>query len=278
MRITYMSDLHLEFGRLEQPLPKGDVLILAGDITLAGCLLEDELGSSAMRVKTATFDLFEEAKANFKRVFYFQGNHEPYNFNISETPKVLKKALPGVTLLDDKVVPLSDDVLLVGGTLWTDMNKGEAHDYIMGGLHSRMNDFNIVDINTKEGPRRFTTHDAVKRHAKTLRLIEKTAIDNPAKTIVVATHHAPSYKGLNPHHGGSTLNAGYASDLENFIASHPNIRFWIHGHTHVQTEYRIAQCRVMANCRGYVNRERCADDFDPDRWFDTDDVLVEKAA
>ena len=38
MRIHYMSDVHLEFGALEKPLPKGDVVILAGDITLLAAI------------------------------------------------------------------------------------------------------------------------------------------------------------------------------------------------------------------------------------------------
>ena len=38
MRIHYMSDVHLEFGALDKPLPEGDVVVLAGDITLLAAL------------------------------------------------------------------------------------------------------------------------------------------------------------------------------------------------------------------------------------------------
>ena len=39
MKINYMSDLHLEFGY--QPLPGGDVLILAGDICEARSYIKE---------------------------------------------------------------------------------------------------------------------------------------------------------------------------------------------------------------------------------------------
>lgn len=268
MKIHYMSDLHLEFGALEQTLPKGDVLILDGDITLVGALdPEDDLYYSLPQVRERTSDFLDEARTKFKRIFYVIGNHEAYNYSLSRTPRVIRKRLKGVELLNDTIAHLSDDVVLVGGTLWTDMNNGKAHGFIGGGFRARMNDFNIVWVDHRGQSRKFTTHDAVRRHRRTLIDINNAALSNPGKTIVVATHHAPSFKGINPEHGGDALNAGYASDLEGFIARYPNIKFWVHGHTHIQTEYQVAQCRVMANCRGYAWREACASTFDPDRWF-----------
>ena len=53
MRIHYMSDLHLEFGALDKPLPKGEVLVLAGDITLAASLDPARTDKSARAVREA---------------------------------------------------------------------------------------------------------------------------------------------------------------------------------------------------------------------------------
>ena len=35
MKIVQVSDVHVEFGALDKPLPNGDVLILGGDIELS---------------------------------------------------------------------------------------------------------------------------------------------------------------------------------------------------------------------------------------------------
>lgn len=274
MKLCLMSDLHLEFGPFGHEMPRGDVLVLAGDITLAKCLDPKQTDAQARKLRERTHEFFDAAKANFDRVFYLMGNHEAYGFSISETPRAIRKHLPTVTLLNDTVVGLDGQTILVGGTLWTDMNRGKAHEFIGGRGYepAKMNDFNVVRVTKGNSGRVFTTHDAVKRHGKTLRLIRDTAADNPDKTIIVATHHQPSFSGINPDHGGGMLDAGYASDLEGFIAAHQNIRFWLCGHTHVQKEYRVAQCRVLANCRGYVGMERCAQTFDPSCWVETEGV------
>lgn len=275
-----MSDIHLEFGPFDRKMPTGDVLILAGDITLAGVLdPADDLHHRGADLYMRTVAFFTRARENFSRVFYLIGNHEAYSYNISKTPQVIRSAFPFVTLLNDTVVSLNDDTLLVGGTLWTDMNKGKAHDYIGGAIgHARMNDFNLIWMRSKRDVVRFSTYDAASRFSRTKRLIAKTAKLNPEKKIVVATHHAPSYRGVNPEHGGGTLDAGYASDLEDFIKVHRNITHWIHGHTHIQAEYKVGTCTVHSNARGYVNRESSATAFDPDRWFEVGGALALEAA
>jgi len=270
-----MSDIHLEMGPWDREMPSGDVLILAGDISLVGVLdKSDDLHHRYPDLYARTVAFFTSAAKNFRRVFYLMGNHEAYHYNISKAPRVIRRELNGlVTLLDDHAVQLSDDVVLVGGTLWTDMNKGKAHEYIGGeGFRgARMNDFNLIWCRSVDkGTTRFTTHHAARRHTKTKQFISSAAKRYHDKTIVVATHHAPSYRGVNPFHGGSALDAGYASDMEAFIADRPNIRHWVFGHTHVQSEFGISQCRVHSNARGYVGRESSAQSFDPDRWFDVD--------
>lgn len=169
---------------------------------------------------------------------------------------------------------LGDNVILVGGTLWTDMNAGQDCDII----RRAMNDFIVVQVDDEGGTnsgglppatRRFQPEDAMKLFVKTKRFIAKTAKANPDKTIVVVTHHAPSLQGINPEHvHKSHINHGYFTDLHAFIEGMPNVKWWAHGHTHLQKAYRIGQCQVISNARGYINRERSADVFNPDCWFD----------
>jgi hypothetical protein len=42
--------------------------------------------------------------------------------------------------------------------------------------------------------------------------------------------------------------------------SHPQIKYWIHGHTHTHFDYKIGECRVICNPRGYPNENT---GFDP---------------
>ena len=69
----------------------------------------------------------------------------------------------------------------------------------------------------------------------------------------------------------NTLDGAYYSDLDYFIASHPNIRYWVFGHTHVRKIFEIAQCKVMSNARGYYRHEYMAHTFNPDVSFDVED-------
>jgi 3',5'-cyclic AMP phosphodiesterase CpdA len=260
-----MSDLHLEFGALNRPMPDGDVLILAGDITLTGIYDPDSQLYGHKRFIERTEVFLDQCRERFKRIYFLIGNHEAYNSNLSITSTLIRKNLKGVTLLENKAVDLGDDVILVGGTLWTDMNEGRDAWQI----GRAMNDFQCIVIKDKHGTRTFRPEDAMAKFAKTKRFIAKTAKANPGKTIVVATHHAPSIKGLDPQHVRfSRINAGYYTDLHAFIESLPNIKWWLHGHTHLQKRYRISQCQVISNARGYIGQEDSADAFNPDCWFD----------
>lgn len=264
MRIVYMSDLHLEFGPLSDDLPDGDVLLLDGDITLLNSFdrSSEYYHAHALR-RDRTEAFLERCRASFNRIYYVIGNHEAYGYNISKAPSIIRR-WKGVTLLENKSVDLGENTILVGGTLWTDMNQGRDAA-IVGGA---MNDFRVVSINDGGGQRIFRPADAMARFRKTTRFIAKTAEANPGKTIVVVTHHAPSIQGINPAHSRSHYNAGYYTDLSAFIADHPNIRYWVHGHTHIQKIYRVHQCTVMSNARGYIGQEHSADVFKPNRWFD----------
>lgn len=263
MKIHYCSDLHLEFSDVRRPLPKGEVMILAGDITLACCLnpSNEALFEQGKAIRERTLIFIDQITRRFDRVFYLTGNHEHYQHDITTSVTVLRDALRGVEILDDDVADLGGGVLLVGGTLWTDMNRDSPQSHVM--VSNMMNDFRLI----RNGKRIFTTHDAVDRHKITMERIKLAATENPSKQIVVATHHAPSLKGVNPRHQGSAANPGYASDLTDFIKSHKSIKHWIFGHTHLQSEFKIGQCVLHTNAQGYPH-ESSFDTFDMDRNFE----------
>lgn len=262
MRVHFCSDLHLEFGAFNGPLPPdGEVLILAGDITLAGVFdKESDLHyrGAALRERTDTF--INRALDAFPRVFWLTGNHEHYNYDIEKSVRTLSAAFPKVVFLDDTSVELTPDVMLFGGTLWTDMNGDNARDHRTVGY--AMNDFRLIECNGG----RFTTVDAVEKHRRTLDALDTALAAHPDKTFVVATHHAPDRRGINKAHILSSINAGYASDLSTFIKGRPRIKHWIFGHTHIQTKFNAGGCLFQSNARGYIGRETSADTFAIDKY------------
>jgi len=265
MRIHYMSDLHLEFGALDKPLPEGDVLVLAGDITLAATLDPARTDKTASAVREATQRLIGEAQHNFDRVVYLMGNHEHYGFCIDDSADAIRRHFPDVTLLEDGHVELGD-AILCGATLWTDMGGGDP--MVELAVQRAMSDFYIIQTRDGDRLRGLRPADVRPRFAASRAHIAGLAEENPSKKLVVATHHAPSKLGVAPSQRESRINAAYYTDLHAFIEERPNIVAWIHGHTHVQTEYAVGHCRVLSNARGYFGRERAAARFDPDRWFE----------
>lgn len=265
MRIHYMSDLHLEFGALEKPIPKGDVVVLAGDVTLVRALDATKADDGALRLRDDTLRFFDAVLGSFDKVIYLMGNHEHYGFCIDESADAIRHHLPGVTLLEDAHVVLGNTILC-GATLWTDMGGGDP--LVELAVQRGMSDFFIIETREGERVRALRPADVRQRFVASLAYIKELADTNRDKRLVVATHHAPSLLGVAPALRTSKINAAYFTDLHAFIEDRPNIGIWIHGHTHVQTEYAIGACRVLSNARGYAGRERAAASFEPDRWFE----------
>jgi hypothetical protein len=265
MRIHYMSDLHLEFGALDKPLPKGEVVILAGDVTLLATLDPARTDAGARAVRKNTLQFFEAVQKRFDRVVYLMGNHEHYGFCIDDSAGAIRHHFPDVTLLEDSHIALGD-MILVGSTLWTDMGGGNPLTELA--TQRGMSDFYVIEKRNGDRLRAFRPADARALFARSLAYIQDVADANRGKKLIVATHHAPSLLGVALHQRTSKLNPAYYTDLHTFIEDRSNIAVWLHGHTHVQTEYRVGGCRVLSNARGYAGRERAAASFEPDRWFE----------
>ena len=75
------------------------------------------------------------------------------------------------------------------------------------------------------------------------------------RPIVVVGHHTPSYQSIMGRYVGDKLNGAYASDLTDFIETHPQIKLWTHGHIHNSADYMIGSTRILCNPRGYYGYE-----------------------
>ena len=241
MKIKYMSDLHLEFGPLDvDPDNEGiDVLILAGDINIKH------------RV-----EWINEQASRFEHVIYVTGNHEYYKSNISTADTYIEEDLdPRVHFLQDSSVKI-EDTWFHGSTLWTDMGTPTDKYFIANG----MSDFRV--IRHGESYSRFRPNQAAEMHHKSMEYLKK----NVKEGDVVITHHAPSFKSSLDEFIGSTLNPAYATDLSDFMLDYKP-KYWIHGHMHNTSDYRIGGTNILCNPRGYTPSE-INHEFDINKTFE----------
>jgi DNA repair exonuclease SbcCD nuclease subunit len=269
MKIAITSDIHLEFGDWYPVNPQNaDVLLLSGDIMIAS----DLYGTH----KTESFLSFlVNCKKEYAEVIYIMGNHEHYNGDYAETPKLLREACEtrDIHFLDKESVKIGG-VNFIGGTLWTDMNKEDP--LTMHDIKSIMNDFRtirnsnrIVTFKDDEGKFRqraskLEPADVVVDHKAFLEMIRKTIAKNPTERFVIVGHHAPCKRSTKPQYEKDfVVNGAYSSDLSDFILDHPQIKVWTHGHTHHVFEYTIGETQIVCNPRGYVGYERSDNEDEP---------------
>ena len=269
MKIKLVSDLHLEFSDCLINNNEGaDVLILGGDIMIAQDLhdhpepantadqaaIANGTGLGRRQMTAQRFrDFFKRCSFQFPHVIYIMGNHEFYNGKFYAGIDYMRDEIakyPNITMLEQDM-KIIDDVVFVGGTLWTNMNKRDP--LTMHAIEGMMNDFRIIR-NDKRNYATMSALDVAIRHDKTLGYIKHVVQEHKDKTCVVVGHHSPSFQSVNPIYAHETLmNGGYHSDLSEFIMDHPQIKLWTHGHTHHPFDYVIGETRIVCNPRGYEN-------------------------
>jgi Icc-related predicted phosphoesterase len=270
MKVSVVSDLHLEFGY--QELPGGEVLILAGDIAEARGINKQHHSTKQIQDEPDHFyrcsEFFKWECAKYDRVFYVIGNHEHYHGRFDKTQHVLKAIMPdNVSVLENEVVEYKG-VMFMGATLWTDLNKGDPITAMT--LKHGMNDYSVVqnyypakDLYHKLTPE--TTRDV---HLRTKQYFKTVLEMNRDKPFVVITHHGPSPISINEKYKHDTaMNGGFVSDLSELILDFPNIKTWVHGHMHDPVDYMIGETRVLSNPRGYVGHEDISN-FNPSLTFE----------
>lgn len=283
MKIALASDVHLEFGPLEiTNTEAADILLLAGDICVAQHFkAQDKFIKRYM-------EFFAQCSAEFPQVIYILGNHEHYNGDFAYTKTILADAVKEFTnihVLNNETYELGD-ITFIGTTLWTNMNEEDS--LTLYHMKSMMNDFRciknsdrpmyrtvplyddgeynvdrkVIGHKQKAEPSRFSPEDAVAEHRKALDYINAVISGKDQDRFVVVGHHCPSHRSVHEKYRGDTImNGGFASQLDDYIAYRPQIKLWVHGHTHEDFDYMIDSCRVACNPRGYVGHENRADSF-----------------
>lgn len=245
MRISYASDIHLEFGTYDITNDTcSDVLVLAGDICVG-----KSLGGYVQ-------DFFEKCSNEFVDVIYIMGNHEYYGYgDINDTFYEIKNKLnrfKNIHVLNNETLDIGNHRFICS-TLWTDLNKNDIITESV--VRNLMNDYKVI----RNGKLKLQPCDTYKLHKSSLWFINGS-IEN-GKTNIVVSHHAPSDGSINENFKYDYHpNGAYRTILDEFIMDR-DIKLWIHGHTHNPIDYMIGNCRVVSNQRGYIGHEKLADSF-----------------
>lgn len=275
MKIKIVSDLHLEFGDIViDNAESADVLILSGDI----CVADDfdrnipdynpytpgavtKIGkrqASAIRY----LNFFERVSTAFPHVIYVAGNHEFYEGKWVKSLEILRQTLSkyaNIHFLECETFVLND-VTFIGGTLWTDMNRGDP--LTLHAVNDMMNDFRIIR-NDERGYTKLRPAHTITRHRMMMDYIRIIVEGKFDQKFVVVGHHAPTRLSIHDYYKNAyIMNGAYASDLSDFILDHPQIKLWTHGHMHNPSDYMMGETRVICNPRGYVGEEHLSD-FNP---------------
>ncbi len=249
MKLHILSDIHLEFGDLSVPEVDADVTVLAGDIGV---------GLQGIEWALQAFD---------RPVIYVMGNHEFYGQRtMSALWQKAREKVAGthVHLLENRAVEI-DGVRFLGSTLWTDFDLAGDRDAAMKAALD-MNDYWSILTEQRTGyghtsnrAVRLAPKDTLRMHQESVAWLAKELEDQNSQPPVVVTHTAPHRGSLHEKYERHPISPAFVSDLDGLV-KHAGL--WIHGHTHDSFDYRVGECRVVCNPRGYAGRELNRD-FDP---------------
>lgn len=243
-----ISDIHTErHDYLQSKVPifsetsDNDILIIAGD---AGTLIES----------SKLIDFLRLCQRRYKLIVYVPGNHEfDGNLEIEETISKLRGLIRELNDNENnlgKIYLLSEDILylsqndknikIIGTTLWT-----RPHSLI----EPMLRDHKVKKMNSLIREKKFL---------ESRKFLKDNIISKKDEIVIVVTHHAPSFKLINPHN--NECDFYYASDCDDIIKMLPRGIFWCFGHTHIPTDTTLYGVNILSNPVGYIR-----DKLYPDR-------------
>jgi predicted phosphodiesterase len=242
MKLTIVSDLHVDINKEPLPFMEGEVLIVAGDTS-----------NSAKR----SAKQINELAQNFNMTLCVDGNHEHYNNTfhnkkidtIANNVEYMRSMLDSsVMLLDGKNKYEIDGYTIIGTNSWYSMDLGgyDPEDLIQF-WKDYMNDYRYIYVHgsmNQEYPYCLAEKEAEKIDA----LITKNTI------IVTHTVSHPSMLDDRPWDPDwQKASAFYLNSYMSRFAGDENVVAMINGHTHT-TKYKIiGNTEMICNPRGYPN-------------------------
>ena len=242
VKVQYASDLHLEFPLNRQWLrenpidPIGDVLLLAGDISL----LEKYDNSNGM------FDYFSE---NWDLTIIIPGNHEYYhNRNLDRINKAsLNEYIrENVVLVNNQIIQYKD-VNFMCTTLWSHIDAMAWET-----VTTQLNDFHLIRYGSDDRIKVLDANFYNFLHHTAKKFLDESLKMNKGQKNVVMTHHGPSKKINHPDYKGSLLNTGFIVEMDDYFYEN-DIDYWVYGHTHRNVDAEINSTKVVTNQLGYLD-------------------------
>ena len=261
MKLQLLSDLHLERDPefVATPAPGADMLVLAGDVG------SYQPGS---RLAEPDFGLrrFSPKHGWPTPVIFVPGNHEYDGGDFDEIDARLREACHRLELtwLEREAMVISG-IRLVGTTLWTDFDAlaqpGEPLASVLKkrGKAFRAADFYLKKTGTTRRGAGFLA-EQVREQGLLCQSWLGATLNQPfdGKTVVI-THFAPTLNSADPRYGVTPGTAGFCNALDPLV-SHADL--WLHGHLHCGFDYVQQGCHIVANPRGYADKDEQGG-FDP---------------
>ena len=255
MNILILSDLHLEIGPFvsTNSRPDVDVVVLAGGI----------MQPATAAVQWARHEpTFKHAKA----IIFVPGVLEHWSSFPRNAVAEMRQAAAGshVHILDSSELVVLG-VRFLGLTLWSNFEL--AIDASVGLLSNpqlamevkrRMMAEHFEDFSTMahfvddagDGKPMPTPEQSLWLHrASTSWLSQKLSEPFAGKTVVVS-HQAPHRNSVDPHRADDWSSPAAVTDLPETFFEVPSL--WIHGRVQCCFEYRVNNCFVTSNPRGYA--------------------------
>jgi len=236
MIVQYCSDLHLEFPEnkkyiYENPIPpKGDILILAGDIV-------------PFRIMNKYNDFWDYISANFLYSYWIPGNHEYYYSDILKRSGSFTEKVRNNVFLVNNMSIVHDKTKFIFTTLWT--NLSDTNRLI---IQQKLSDFSVI----KNQEKTISPDDYNQLHHICLQFLKNELLKNDNGKTVVVTHHVPTMLNYPQRYKGDTINEAFVVELYNLIVG-SNIDYWIFGHHHQSNcDFVIDKTRLVSSQLGYV--------------------------
>lgn len=233
MKLTLMSDLHLEFWEDPRKLidniveltPQSDIIALAGDIGVLAQNYDD--------IERLLILLTQKGK-----VIYTPGNHEYYGrkfecgeadlqqlrFNLRHTKDLV------INTGQPEWVEIQGCYNILVGTMW--FEKKDYTDYEKWCLA----DFKVKNLE----------HYIYKYNDDFMRMLEKT----DKRNIIAISHHSPTYRSVGKKYIGSALNQFFCNNFD-YLLEDKDVLLACHGHLHDAVDFRLGNTRVVSNPFGY---------------------------
>jgi predicted MPP superfamily phosphohydrolase len=235
-QLQIVSDVHLEHGARVNISKHAPYIALVGDI---GAPFQSHYA-----------DFLAAQSSQFDKVFVILGNHEYYGSHtpaqIEEKVKSICESLPNVVLLQRDTYRLPDATVLIGCTLWSELDPIAA---------PRLNDLKRITIRSSSEPyrkKKLDLHTYVAWHKRDVSFIEQALQKHADDRVIVLTHHAPTHR-MQGQHSGSIMCSAFATPLEHLMKA--PVVAWVSGHVHSNVDTMIHGVRSVSNCMGYSGEE-----------------------